>query len=377
MLDYIVAGASMIEDIPKFVADAQHFGISVLLIENLAMLKHIPEQQRMFVVCCEEIPNALAPVIPLNEFWVTRAIQANVTNISQHAFRASRSKYYLSRRLAECGLNSLTRRYLENVPAPYPKHYLARLDAAYSGYGIVRHVEAGDFNPVSIARMVQKDAKYTMRVVLGEDSTRVVVEEYLVGEEYSVDVFVHDGKIVILRLFQKIIIWTAGRPVCDSYIAVPHDPDLCATIHDWCEALYSNHCTSFGQYDFIIADGRAIAVDFSCRIGGGLSAIKRFSGNASYVAIALAGASPSFTPFTVQKNIVARGSGRLSYLAYDLPESYQVTVHKHVGDLLPPNISSANSRIAEICFIAYDLKNAKDQANALNNKVIIDIDEKN
>lgn len=375
MLDYIVAGASMIEDIAQFVAVTQHLGISVLLVENLAMLKHIPIQQRAMVICCDEIPSAHAPVIPLNEFWVTRAIQANVANISRHAYRASRSKYYLSRRLAESGLNSLTRWYLEDVPLPYPEHYLARLDAAYSGYGIVRHVEAGDFNPISIARMVQTDAKHTMRVVLGEDSTRVVVEHYLIGEEYSVDVFVQKGQTTILRMFRKVIIWTAGRPVCDSYIAVPHDPALCATVYDWCEALYSNDCTSFGQFDFIVVDGRAIAVDFSCRIGGGLSAIKQFAGITSYVAVALAGTTPSFTPFTVQKNIVACESGHLSYFAYQLPERYQVTVHKHVGDLLPKNVSSANSRIAEICFIACDLKDAQHQAEALNNKVIINVDE--
>ncbi|MFP3671219.1 hypothetical protein SB717_39755, partial [Priestia sp. SIMBA_032] len=76
-------------------------------------------------------------------------------------------------------------------------------------------------------------------------------------------------------------------------------------IDDWCAALFSAHCVSFGQFDFIVADGQAVAVDFSCRIGGGLDAIKRYADIPSYAATALAGRKPYFSPFIVQKNLVA------------------------------------------------------------------------
>lgn len=374
MPDYVVAGAASIEDIPQFVVVTRQAGMAVLLLENEAMSERIPAQQRALLTCSEDIPHTSAPVIPLNEFWVSRAIRAGVANIARHALHASRSKHSLSARLAACGLHSLPRRYLEDVAPPYPDRYLARLDAAYSGYGIVRDAEAGRFDPIAIARAVQADAGQTMRDVLDEDAARVVVEDYLDGDEYSADVFVQQGRAVVLRLFRKIVTWISGRPVCDSYIAVPHEPDLCAAIHDWCAVLYSADCTSFGQFDLIVVDGRAVAVDFSCRIGGGLGAIKRFAGIANYVALALAGGTPSFAPFTVQKNVIARRPGRLANFACRLPQAYQVTVHKQAGDLLPENLCSANARIAEICFAARDLDDAAAIAQALDDEVSIDVD---
>ena len=375
MPDYVMAGASLIEDIPQFVEAAGQAGMAVLLLENAAMSAHIPAQHRSLVTCSEDIPSISAPVIPLNEFWVSRAIRVGVANISPHALRASRSKHYLSERLAVCGLPALPRCYLEDVATPHPDRYLARLDAAYSGYGIVRYVEAGRFDPIAIARAVQGEAGRTMRAVLDEDAARVVVENYLEGEEYSADVFVRQGQPVVLRLFRKIVSWIGGRPVCDSYIAVPHDPALCAALQDWCAALYSASCTSFGQFDIIVVGGRAVAVDFSCRIGGGLGAIKRFAGIASYTALALAGGVPSFVPFTVQKNVLARRPGRLVNFSCQVPQAYQMTVHKQAGDLLPDNICSVNARIAEICFVARNLDDATDIVHALDDKVSIDVQD--
>lgn len=373
MPDYVVAGASSIEDIPQFVAVSRQAGMAVLLLENAAMLERVPAQHRTLVTCSEDITYVREPVIPLNEFWVSRAIRAGVTNIAPRALRASRSKHDLSARLAACGLHSLPRRYLEDVDAPYPDRYLARLDCAYSGYGIVRHAEAGRFDPMAISRRVQADAGRSMLVVLDEDATRVVVEDYLDGEEYSADVFVSQGRPVVLRLFRKIVVWIGGRPMCDSYIAMPNDPALSMAILDWCAALFSAGCTSFGQFDFIVVDGRAVAVDFSCRIGGGLGAIKRFAGITSYVALALAGGTPSFTPFTVQKNVLAHRPGRLATFACRLPQACQMTIHKQAGDILPENICSANARIAEICFAAGDLDDATAKAEALDDLVNIDV----
>lgn len=373
MHDYVVAGASSIEDIPQFVEVARHAGMVVLLLESAAMSSRIPAQHRTLVTFSENIPNTLAPLIPLNEFWVSRVIQARVANISPHALRASRSKHYLSARLAACGMHALPRRYLEDVTPPYPERYLARLDAAYSGYGIVRHAEAGRFDPITIAQMVRGDASDGMREVLNEDTVRVVLEDCLEGEEYSADVFVSHGRPVVLRLFRKTVVWIGGRPVCDSYIAIPHAPALCASIYGWCAALYSDECTSFGQFDFIVVDGHAFAVDFSCRIGSGLNAIKRFAGIASYTAMTLAGSTPRFAPFTVQKNVLANCSGRLANFACRLPQAYQVTIYKQAGDLLPRNICSSSARIAEICFAARDLDDAAAMAQAVDDKVIIDV----
>lgn len=373
MPDYVLAGASSIENIPRFLETTTQASLSVLLVENTTMLARIPVQHRPLVICRDDLPDISTPVVPLNEFWVSQAIRASVANIAPQALRASRSKHYLSARLAASGLHALPRRYLEEVAAPYPDRYLARLDAAYSGHGIVRHVEAGRFEPMVIARAVQGDAGSAMRVVLDDNAARVVVEDYLDGVEFSADVFVHQGRPAVLRLFRKTVAWIRGRPVCDSYIAVPHDPALLAAIHDWCAALYSPGCTSFGQFDFIVTNGRAFAVDFSCRIGGGMGAIKHFAGIDNYTALALACDRPSFAPYTVQKNVLSPRPGRLAHFDCQLPQAYRATIHKQPGELLSDNVASASARIAEICFAARDLEDAIATALALDDKVNINV----
>jgi len=95
MPDYVVAGASSIEDIPRFLAVAEQAGIAVQLLENAAMLAQVPGPQRALVDCSEDLPPTRAPVLPLNEFWVSRAIRTGVANIGPHALRASRSKHDL------------------------------------------------------------------------------------------------------------------------------------------------------------------------------------------------------------------------------------------------------------------------------------------
>lgn len=373
MPDYVLAGASSIENIPRFLDTITQANLSVVLVENAAMRAYIPVEHRSLVIYRDDLPDTGTPIVPLNEFWVSRAIRASVANIAPQALRASRSKHYLSALLAASGLHALPRRYLEEVTAPYPARYLARLDAAYSGYGIVRYVEAGHFEPKRIARSVRRDASCAMSVVLDDDTSRVVVEDYLDGAEFSADVFVHQGRPTVLRLFRKTVAWIRGKPVCESYIAMPLDPTLLASIHDWCAALYSSGCTSFGQFDFIVVDGRAFAVDFSCRIGGGMDAIKRFAGLDNYTALALSCGRPNFVPYTVQKNVLSPQSGRLAHFACQLPQTHQATIYKQTGELLSDNVASSSARIAEICFAARDLEDAIATAKALDKKINIEV----
>src|SRR5690606_8030623 len=140
-----------------------------------------------------------------------------------------------------------------------------------------------------IRRAVRGDVSASMRSVLGNDEARVVVEDWLEGEEYSADVFVNRGHVTVLRMFRKVVSWIHGRPVCESYIAVPDNIALNSAVDEWCAALFIAGDSSFGQFDLIVVGGHAMAVDFSCRIGGGLGAIKRFSGVPSYIAMALSG----------------------------------------------------------------------------------------
>lgn len=373
MVDYLVAGASSIEDIARFIDVSRNAGITVLLVENEGMWHHVPATHQGSVIRSQEIPVSGVPVIPLNEFWVSRAIQAEVENISPHALLASRSKHYLSTILEQNGVPALPRRFIEEIPPPGPLRYLARLDTGYSGYGIIRHSEAGPFDVKAIRRAVKSNTSATMRDILGENQVRVVVEDWLEGEEYSADVFVNNGRVVLLRLFRKIVSWINGRPVCDSYIAMPKNTILQSALDEWCAVLFSTRCISFGQFDFIVTNGRPLLVDFSCRIGGGLDSIKRFSAIPSYIAMALAGLSPHFHQYAVQKNVVAHRAGKLTHFELPKINHGQVTLHKQLGDLLPENNGSANARIADICFAANDFEDALAISKQLNQGIKIDV----
>lgn len=337
------------------------------------MFHKIPSEHRSIVDRSEQLPEERALVIPLDEYWVSQAIKSRIANISVAALRASRSKHYLSERLSQYSLDFVPRMYLEQATHPFPQEYVARLDAAYSGYGITRHVEAGPFDQTAISRTVLGDVSDSLRHVLGSGESRVVIEAFLDGDEHSVDVFVHQGQVKLLRLFYKTVSWIRGKPVCDSYIALPISPQISAAVHKWCNALFSPQCTSFGQFDFIVARDRVIPIDFSCRIGGGLAAIKKFSNISCYITSSLFKEVPSFRPFTVQKNVVCAKPGVIVGMRWNLPENYQNTIHKQCGDRVPENISSANARIAEICFSARSLEDAVQLSRQIDDMVVIDV----
>lgn len=373
MAEYVLGGASFIDNIPHLLSAAQQAGATVRLLENAALFGQIDPARQPSVTCSEELTGNTPLVIPLTEFWVSQAIRKGVANISEAARRASRSKYYLSLRLAQCGLDVVPRCYLDEVAPPYPRQYLARLDTAYSGYGIVRHHEVGSFDAEEIERRVLRRTNQNMHAVMGGVAPKVVVEDYLEGEEYSVDVFVNQGQVTILRLFYKVITWIQGRPVCDSYIAVPLCPDMSNAIHDWCYALFTPQCTSFGQFDFIVYHDKIIPVDFSCRLGGGLDTMKRYARIPCYVAGALFGPPPAFPPFSVQKNLVAGSVGRIDRLALHFPPDYMVSLYKQCGDRVPENACSANARIAEVCFQAPSLQHAVASSKYIQNLWEIDV----
>jgi hypothetical protein len=375
MYDYIVAGASLLEDVPRFVDVLKNSGVSALLLESCSMSEDLPLEWRPLVNICEKLPDVTAPVIPLTEYWLTQAIQRKVANIDTIAMQASRSKYYVSKVLSEAGLRTLHRRYLEDITPPFPDRYLARLDAAYSSHSILRYVENGPFNPAIITKKVKGDAGGSMHTILDIAENRIIVENYLLGEEYSADVFARRGQITVLRIFMKVVTWTNGRPLCDSYIAVPCNDAISSSIRDWCQVLFGSNCTCFGQLDFIVNEECPFLIDFSCRIGSGLDAIKRFAGLSSYVGLALCDKEVAFAPYMVQKHIMPDRQDRLSGFRYDLPSKFEVTVHKATGSVITNNICSAAAKIADICFFATDLNDAKDQARSLNSRISLVIDD--
>lgn len=376
MSKVVIAGASCIDEIKAFIQLTSHISTKFILIENEFMHAQLSPEDQLHVINTNTFKYNGEIFIPLNEYWVSKAQKYKAVNISKNALRASRSKHFLSKLLSQHGVSCPKRYFLDELPKQVPTKFIARLDAGYSGYGIASYQTLGKFDKETIQKSVLQSSSLSMESVLSIDNNRIVIERYLEGSEYSADVFVEKGNIKIIRLFYKIIRWVNGKPVCDSYISVPLNKKFSHSISRWCQILFGNYSTSFGQFDFITAKDKIYPIDFSCRIGGGLHSIKRFSSTESYLFNAIYSNKSFFQPYTCQKNIISQKSGFFQGMNLSIPFCHDVFEHKKKGEPLKGNISSANARIADICFYANSFKQAVKQLRNINNMVTLNVCKK-
>lgn len=220
----IFAGAAAIDNIDIFVNLLHEKGVDFLLIENASMFDSIPAEHRHHVTQLESFQYNGEIFIPLNEYWVSVAKDCQIKNISEHALLASRSKSYLSTLLQNNNLSHVSRYSLDEPPELFPERFIARPDAGYSSYGVVSYKDLGKFDKDAIIKAVRSSTSSSMAEVLSDDRKQIVIEDYLEGDEYSVDVFFKQGEVKILRLFYKLISWINGKPVCDCYVSIPYAP---------------------------------------------------------------------------------------------------------------------------------------------------------
>jgi len=372
MNEIIIAGASEIDNIGEFIALTQKLNLNISLVENEYMYGFIPDRYQEHVLKSSSVFYSNEIFIPLNEHWVSVAKRYQVANISENALKASRSKYYLSSVLNNNGASYQPRHYLDDVDIP-PEFYIARVDSGYSSYGIVSNRDIGVFNKCNILKSISLSINEVMNNVLDIDNNKVVVEEYLNGDEYSVDVFVNKDNIKVLRYFYKSISWVNGKPICDCYISVTTPKKISDYITKWCQALFSDSSISFGHFDFIISNEIPIPIDFSCRVGGGLRSIKEYANSGSYIFNSIFTDKDFFQPFICQKNIVNNNSGVIKNVTYQVPSEYSIFKHRAIGDTLHGNISSSNAKIADICFLASDLNSSIRRSNEINKMVIVHV----
>ena len=370
----VLAGAAAIENVERLSALLQNKGLEFTLLENSTMYSSIPSHHQEYVVQSESFNYTGETFIPLNEYWISIAKDCGVNNLTDEAINASRSKLFLSTVLKLRNIPCVNRYCIDDPKATFPERYIARPDTGYSGYGVFSYKDMGPFDRNRVIQAVTSEVKPSMTTVMATPEIRVVVEEYLEGDEFSADIFIQKGDIKILRIFYKSINWINGKPVCDSYVSIPQTAQIKQAIHSWCKAIFSKNCISFAQFDFIANNNQLIPVDFSCRIGGGINTIKQFSGIDSYVFSAMFHDDKLFNDFVCQKHILVSGAGYIKSIRYELPENFTVYEHRQKGDSLHNNISSANARVADVCFYAESMADALEKSKTVNRMVTINVE---
>lgn len=269
----VLGGVSSIFGMEEIKIMFNEKGISVRFLETEAMVRHNHIDIDNIEICDKFSMEKTSIFIPLNEYWLSYGHKEGLDRISDRAYRASRSKKYLSGILEEFGMNycrtlllSDARREVENG-----NKVLVKPDSYYSGHG-VRVIEK---------RNVDKLEQYIQEGgILGDEAKRVLmieegnteIWEYIIGEEYSADVFVVGGEQYILRLCRKKIVIIDDTPCVLAYITVPVSSEILNALKNWTDLLFDEDNISFAQFDFIKRenDGEFIPIDFSCRVGGGM-----------------------------------------------------------------------------------------------------------
>ena len=248
-------------------------GISVRFLETETMVRYNHIDTDDIEICDKFSMDKTSIFIPLNEYWLSYGHKEGFNRISNRAYRASRSKKYLSELLENSGMNycrtlllSDARREVENG-----NKVLVKPDSYYSGHG-VRVIERRNVDKLEqYIREANKLGDEAKRVLMIEEGDSEICE-YIIGEEYSADVFVVGGEKNILRVCRKKIVIIDDTPCVLAYITIPVSSEIRNALENWTDLLFDEDNISFAQFDFIKreSDGEFIPIDFSCRVGGGL-----------------------------------------------------------------------------------------------------------
>ncbi len=357
---WIFGGASSIARIDIFVANMKQHGINPILLETENLFSSIQNKYKKFVISGGSIPYTNSVFIPLNEYWVTKAYEASIQNISTNAFKASRSKIYLSKLLSDHKLDYVKRDYLDDIRTLPFCDFLVRIDSGFSGYGIATFNGSSKTNTTTIKNILLSKTSSNMENILGVVEHKYVIEKHLSGDEYSVDIFKFKQKTTILRVCIKSVQWILGAPCTVNYTTIPISDSLKNVINSWVDAIFNEKDISFAHFDFISQNGQFLPLDFSCRVGGGLQNLTRHSFTGCYISSPILNMLHNqkkmvLKPFVSQFNVISEVDGIFKVIYCSLDYPHYMYILQNIGDYLFGNRGSASRRIAEIIYKANSL----------------------
>jgi len=376
MKKILFAGASSFFGLAEITDMLLKYEIRADYSENPDMIKYLSDDDARFVLIEENINATYDYIIPLNEYWVTKCKDADLSNISAVAFAAARSKIKLSDVMRRNGLNFCPYRRidesLKNEIINGNKKFIIKPDGFYSGHGVsvlgndnVNQID--DF--YNKALFVNDNAKKVLNVL----NNKPICVEYIHGMEYSADVFVHHENCAIVRVCKKKIAIIENKPCTLGYLLV-EDGRYDEILNKWCKALFGENSVSFAQFDFIAESGgnKVIPIDFSCRIGGGLKKLFITEENNVYLraieSIFERKEKKVNKPcyYNCQLNLTPCKSGFIKNNNYPIVNG-KVYHLKPKNDRVIDAYSSANNRLAEII----QHINSEDEFSTIANACIV------
>ena len=144
-----------------------------------------------------------------------------------------------------------------------------------------------------------------------EKIDKIVVEEFIEGEEFSCDFIVKDKQIQIIRICRKILLKNAPAGTAQAYVLLPEDQEyfsvtvLKKTLYESVKALNISYALCMA--DMILSDGCFYLLEITPRPGGDcLPSLLKYARNIDILKLTLAVASQKqiCLPQTVQENSV-------------------------------------------------------------------------
>ena len=284
----IFAGAASIYGLADIKAASKNSDFALQFVETPEMAKYISSDDLKEVSVKNDIKDEDSIVVPLNEYWVTWC-KKNVKRcrISTKAFKASRSKKYLADCMMQQGLPSNRYEITSNVKkivSDKQKVYIIKPDNQYSGHG-VKIISALNYHNIDKYLIDASIVDEKVKKVLDITASPSICFEFIDGVEYSADVFFFQGKISVVRVCKKYRTIIDDAPCVLAYLLEEPTELIRRYLELWCNALFDYDNISFGQFDFISPTSVSnvlVPIDFSCRVGGGISELLRYHGGNLY-----------------------------------------------------------------------------------------------
>lgn len=355
MEQIVLAGASFVFGLDEIRDAFLSIGIESSFAEVPYMLKYQKISEKEKIEFTEKISENKI-VVPLSEYWISECIKSNNCRISKNALLASRSKKKLYSLLSifKVPKNFDSIQQAKDFVNQTGKSIIVKPDGLFSGYGIkisnkenIDEVEKFIFN----ARNVNNRALKLFEI----KNNNALVTEYIFGKEYSADIFYFKGKISLVRLCKKEIVFIHGTPCTAVYQLLNPTAEIKSVLEKWCNALFEKENISFGQFDFIEdRDGDFVPIDFAPRIGGGIEELLKCCKKNVYADAVLNifnqnenNILPLDEKYLSQFNYLPTKSGKIFNDNYKLLSGKKI-IYKHNGDFVPECSSSSASRIAVV-----------------------------
>ena len=186
-------------------------------------------------------------------------------------------------------------------------------------------------------------------------NNNALVTEYIFGKEYSADIFYFKGKISLVRLCKKEIVFIHETPCTAVYQLLNPNEKIKSVLEKWCNTLFEKENISFGQFDFIEdCEDDFVPIDFAPRVGGGIEELLKCCKKNVYADAVLNvfnqnenNVFSSDENYLSQFNYLPTKSGKIFNDDYKLLSGKKI-IYKHKGDFVPECPSSSASRIAVV-----------------------------